>query len=69
MLALAHRTYLIAKLYEVRKKYENDPAKLVLIDSLINQLVMARSGPAYHFAIMSLMEAAEVIPELKELVG
>jgi hypothetical protein len=45
-LALAHRAWLIAKLYKVRRKYEKDPVKLALIDSLINQLVMARSPPA-----------------------
>jgi len=69
LLALAHRTQLVVKLQEIRRKYEGDPAKLALIDSLINQLVMARSGPAYAFAMESLSEAAKVIPELRELLG
>ena len=43
--------------------------KLALIDSLINQLVMARSPPAYTMALQSLAEAAKAIPELKELIG
>jgi hypothetical protein len=68
-LALAHRAWLVAKLYKVRRKYEKDPVKLALIDSLINQLVMARSPPAYTIALQSLAEAAKVIPELKELIG
>jgi hypothetical protein len=60
---------LIAKLYKVRRKYEKDPVKLALMDSLINQLVMARNPPAYTMALQSLAEAAEAIPELKELTG
>ena len=67
-LALAHRMQLVAKLCKIRKKYENDPAKLALIDSLINQLVMARSAVAYMMAMQSLAEAAQAIPELKELI-
>jgi hypothetical protein len=60
---------LIAKLYKVRRKYEKDPVKLALIDSLINQLVAARSPPAYTMALQSLAEAVKAIPELKELIG
>jgi hypothetical protein len=43
--------------------------KLALIDSLFNQLVMARSPPAYTVALQSLAEAAEAIPELRELIS
>ena len=43
--------------------------KLALMDSLINQLVMARSPPAYTMALQSLAEAVKAIPELKELIG
>jgi hypothetical protein len=43
--------------------------KLALMDSLINQLVMARSPPAYTVALQSLAEAVKAIIELKELIG
>ena len=64
---MIYRMYIVKKLYELRGKYEGDPAKRALIDSLISQLVAARTGWAFCMALESLREGASAIPELKDL--
>ena len=59
---------MVVKLYKLSRKYKGDPAKLALIDSLINKLVVAWEH-AYTMALRSFAEVAETVPEPKELSG